>query len=48
MEKQVATIHEYDWIVTTLKGMASEDGKINEQLMLLEDAIKKERMVRKI
>ena len=79
LEKQVATIHEYDWIVTALKGMASayasksleqtlakmknlndtkgtavsvdlgvasEDGKINEQLTLLEDAIKKERMVR--
>ncbi len=79
LEKQVATIHEYDWIVTALKGMASayasksleqtlakikslndtkgmavsvdlgvasEDGKINEQLMLLEDAIKKEHMVR--
>ena len=79
LEKQVATIHEYDWIVTALKGIASayaskslehtlakiknlndtkgtavsvdlgvasEDGKTNEQLMLLEDAIKKERMVR--
>lgn len=74
LEKQVATTHEYDWIVTALKGMASayankslkqtltkmnnltnaegnaisvdfgvasEDYKINEQLMLLEDAIKK-------
>ena len=73
LEKQVATIHEYDWIVTALQGMASayasksleqtlakmkhlnntkgtavsvdlgaasEDVKVNEQLMLLEDAIK--------
>ena len=79
LEKQVATNHEYDWIVTALKGMASayankslkqtltkmnnltnaegnaisvdfgvasEDDKINEQLMLLEDAIKKKNVVR--
>ena len=71
LEKQVATSHEYDWIVTALEGMASayaskslkqalekvqsishtrdtavsidlgvasEDDKTNEQLMLLEDA----------
>lgn len=79
LEKQVATSHEYDWIVTALKGMASayagkslkqalakvqsisytrdtavsvdlgvasEDGKINEQLMLLEDAIEEKCAVR--
>lgn len=79
LEKQVATSHEYDWIVTALKGMASayanksleqtlakikslhnmesntvsvdfgvasEDGKINEQLMMLEDAIEKKCAVR--
>lgn len=78
LEKQVATSHEYDWIVTALKGMASaytnksleqalakvknvngakstaisvdlgvagEDDKINEQLLLLEDAIEKKYMV---
>ena len=79
LEKQVATSHEYDWIITALKGMvsayasksleqtlakikslnnsesvavsvdlsvASEDEKINEQLMLLEDAIEKKCAVR--
>lgn len=79
LEKQVATSHEYDWMVTALKGMASayasksleqtlakikslnntesvavsvdlsvasEDEKINEQLMLLEDAIEKKCAVR--
>ena len=79
LEKQGATSHEYDWIVTALKGMASayasksleqtlakikslnstegvaisvdlgvasEDDKINEQLMLLEDAIEKKCVVR--
>lgn len=79
LEKQVATNHEYNWIVTALKGMASayasksleqalskiksinctednavsvdfsvasEDDEINEQLMLLEDAIKKKNIVR--
>ena len=79
LEKQVATNHEYDWIVTALEGMASayaskslkqalekvqsishtrntavsvdlgvasEDEKINEQLMLLEDAIKDKCVVR--
>lgn len=79
LEKQVATNHEYDWIITALKGMASayaskgleqalskiksinctednavsvdfsvasEDDEINEQLMLLEDAIKKKNVVR--
>ena len=79
IEKQVATSHEYDWIVTALKGMASayaskslkqalakvqsishtkitavsvdlgaasENGKTNEQLMLLEDAIEKKCIVR--
>lgn len=79
LEKQVATSHEYDWIVTALKGMASayasksleqtlakikslnctesvavsvdlgvasEDDKINEQLILLEDAIEKKCVVR--
>ncbi len=79
LEKQVATSHEYDWIVTALEGMASayaskslkqalekvqsishtrdtavsvdlgvasEDDKTNEQLMLLEDAIKRKCVVR--
>ncbi|MCM1303614.1 MAG: YafY family transcriptional regulator [Lachnospiraceae bacterium] len=79
LEKQVATSHEYDWIVTALKGMvsayagkslkqalekvqsisytrdtavsvdlsvASEDDKINKQLMMLEDAIEKKCVVR--
>lgn len=79
LEKQVATSHEYDWIVTALQGMVSayasksleqtlakiksvnptedtsvsvdlsvakEDGKINEQLKVLEDAIKKKCAVR--
>lgn len=79
LEKQVATSHEYDWIVTALKGMvsayagkslkqalekvqsishtsdiavsvdlsaASEDGKINKQLMLLEEAIREKCVVR--
>ena len=78
LKKQVATSHEYDWIVTALEGMASayagkslkqalekvqsishtrdtavsvdlgvasEDDKTNEQLMLLEDAIKKKCVV---
>ena len=79
LEKQVATSHEYDWIVTALEGMASayaskslkqalekvqsishtrntavsvdlgvasEDDKINKQLILLEDAIEKKCVVR--
>ena len=79
LEKQVATSHEYDWIVTALEGMASayaskslkqalekvrsmshtrdttvsvdlgvasEDCKTNEQLMLLEDAIEEKCVVR--
>ncbi len=79
LEKQAATSHEYDWIVTALEGMAtaytskslkralekaqsishtrdiavsvdlgvaSEDDKINEQLMLLEDAVKEKCVVR--
>ncbi len=79
LEKQVATSHEYDWIVTALEGMASayagkslkqalekvqsishtrntavsvdlgvasEDDKTNEQLMLLEDAIEGKCVVR--
>ena len=79
LEKQVATSHEYDWIVTALEGMASayaskslkqalekvqsishtrdtavsvdlgvasEDDKTNEQLTLLEDAIKEKCVVR--
>lgn len=79
LEKQVATSHEYDWIVTALRGMASayaskslkqalakmqsinpardavvsvdlgvarEDDNINEQLLLLEDAIKEKGVVR--
>lgn len=79
LEKQAATSHEYDWILTALKGMASayankslkqalekvqrishirdtavsvdfavarEDDKINEQLMLLEDAIEEKCVVR--
>ena len=79
LEKQVATPHEYGWIVAALKGMASayasksleqtlekikslknakdtavsvdlgvagEDDKIKEHLVLLEDAIERKRMVR--
>lgn len=79
LEKQAATSHEYDWIVTALKGMvsayaskslkqalekvqsisytrdtavsvdlsaASEDEKINKQLIMLEDAIEKKCVVR--
>ncbi len=79
LEKQAATSHEYDWILTALKGMASgyaskglertlskvksfnhtedtpvsvdlsvakEDGRINEQLKVLEDAIEKKCVVR--
>ena len=79
LEKQVATNHEYDWIVTALEGLSSayagkslkralakvqsmshtgnsavsvdlgvarEDDKINEQLMLLEDAIEEKCAVR--
>lgn len=79
LDKQVATSHEYDWIVTALKGLASayagkslkqtlekmqsisdtrdtavsvdlgaasEDDKINKQLMLLEGAIDKKCVVR--
>jgi len=79
LEKQVATSHEYDWILTALKGMSSayasksleqtlakvksfhhtedtsvsvdlsvarEDGKINEQLKVLENAIRKKCVVR--
>ena len=79
LEKQVATSHEYDWIVTALEGMASayaskslkqalekaqsishtrdtavsidlgvasEDDKTNQQLMLLEDAIEGKCVVR--
>ena len=79
LEKQVAANHEYDWMITALKGMVSayaskdlertlakmknlnpvennvvsvdfsvagEDEKINNQLMLLEDAIKKKNVVR--
>ena len=79
LEKQVVTSHEYDWIITALKGMASaytsksleqtlakiesfnstegmavsvdlgvasEDHKLNKQLMLLEDAIEKRCVVR--
>ena len=79
LEKQVATNHEYDWIVAALKGLASaytnknleqtlakiksihdvegntvsvdfrvasEDDKINKQLILLEDAIEKKCVVR--
>lgn len=78
LEKQVATNHEYDWIITALEGMASayasknlkhalekvqsishtsstavsvdlgvasEDDKIKEQLMLLEDAIEEKYVV---
>lgn len=78
LEKQVATSHEYDWILTALNGLASayesksleqtlaklksfnhtedtavsmdlsvarEDSKINEQLRVLEDAIKKKCVV---
>ena len=79
LEKQVATNHEYNWIITALRGMASayaskeleqtlakilslnyteetaisidlgvarENDKTNQQLILLEDAIKKECIVR--
>lgn len=79
LEKQVATSHEYDWIVTALEGMASayaskslkqalekaqsishtrdtavsidlgvasEDDKTNQQLMLLEHAIEGKCVVR--
>lgn len=79
LEKQVATSHEYDWIVTALEGMASaytskslkqalekvhsisrtrettvsvdlgvasEDDKTKEQLLLLEDAIEEKCVVR--
>ncbi len=79
LEKQVATSHEYDWIVTALEGMASaytskslkqvlekvqsisrtretavsvdlgvasEDHKTKEQLLLLEDAIEEKCVVR--
>ena len=54
LEKQIATTHDYDWIVTALKGkavsvdlsVAKEDSKINEQLALLETAIKKKCVVR--
>ena len=54
LEKQIATTHDYDWIVTALKGkavsvdlsVAKEDNKINEQLALLEAAIKKKCVVR--
>ena len=79
LENQAATSHEYDWIVTALKGMVSayasrsleqtlakimsinhtedtavsedlsvarEDIKINEQLRLLENAIRKKSVVR--
>ena len=54
LEKQIATTHDYDWIVTALKGKAvsvdlsaaKEDNKINEQLALLEAAIKKKCVVR--
>lgn len=79
LEKQVATPHEYGWIVAALQGMASayasksleqtlekikslknakdtavsvdlgvagEDDKIKEHLVLLEDAIERKRMVR--
>ncbi len=79
LEKQVATSHEYDWILTALNGMVSayasksleqtlaklksinptedtsvsvdlsvarEDDKINEQLRVLEDAIKNKCVVR--
>lgn len=79
LKKQVATSHEYDWVVTALEGMASayaskslkqalekvqsishtrntavsvdlgvasEDDKINKQLILLEDAIEKKCVVR--
>lgn len=44
LEKQVATNHQYDWILTALEGM--EDDKINEQLKQLEKAIEKQCVVR--
>ena len=54
LEKQIATTHDYDWIAAALKGKAvsvdlsaaKEDSKINEQLALLETAIKKKCAVR--
>ena len=79
LEKQAVTNHEYDWMVTALKGLVSayankgleqtlakisslqpaeenavsvdfsiarEDGRINEQLALLETAIQEKRRVR--
>ena len=54
LDKQIATTHDYDWIAATLKGKAvsvdlsaaKEDNKINEQLALLEAAIKKKCIVR--
>ena len=54
LEKQIATTHDYDWIAAALKGKAvsvdlsaaKEDNKINEQLALLEAAIKKKCIVR--
>ena len=54
LEKQIATTHDYDWIAAALKGKAvsvdlsaaKEDNKINEQLALLEAAIKKKCVVR--
>ena len=55
LEKQAAANHEYDWIIAALKGLnpvsvdlgvAGEDDKINEQLILLEDAIEKKCVVR--
>ena len=55
LEKQAAANHEYDWIIAALKGLnpvsvdlgvVGEDNKINEQLILLEDAIEKKCVVR--
>ena len=54
LDKQIATTHDYDWIAAALKGKAvsvdlsaaKEDNKINEQLALLEAAIKKKCIVR--
>ena len=54
LEKQIATTHDYDWIAAALKGKAvsvdlsaaKEDNRINEQLALLEAAIKKKCIVR--